>query len=520
MENTVNAEQNLGAATAVMPELRRSPLMSLAFLAPAAMCGVSYFQGGIPAITDLGMELLTVLCCVFLLNELLRFPKRFGIGGLLLFGGVLVWICHDYCQTWLGVNFQDNTFPTWVVAKTAFWDCVYVEALTIGLQIRWGVWLEKLLVRAPEPTSPDLYFRIILLVFGFGIIPYFVFTNDFGLYAMLKACLGSTLHLGQMGWNITRTGNLNYSWSAYVAQWLQVGEVAGILAAAYAIFLAPNAFRKIVCWLIWLFYLGCAYESGRRGWVGYVLIPVIAFLFIRQQVRMAELAQRFSLRAYVVCGTLLFLYLVACQIQGAYRNQGLSTVTLNSVLNLKLTGPSGNSMFSGSLAGFQIIGEEREPFYSKFPGEGLIRLIPDQAADFFIQAIPRALWHDKPIDEVWAWYNTVTAPDIHDTSGTEGTTVSHGPAGHWYFPYGPAGVIEGGIFIGWLMGICERALRRIEGRLMSLLVCLGFATWLFLCYRDYVYLLLYPLLIGIVAFVVVVKVANVFSGRPSPAAAY
>ena len=40
----------------------------------------------------------------------------------------------------------------------------------------------------------------------------------------------------------------------------------------------------------------------------------------------------------------------------------------------------------------------------------------------------------------------------------QGTTISHGLVGHWYFPYGWAGVIEGGLLFGWLLVVGERAL--------------------------------------------------------------
>src|SRR5688500_10037701 len=76
--------------------LPRSIFMPVAFLPPVALCGVSWMAGGVPLMTDLGMGALTLACGMLLLAELVNFPRRFGVGGLVLFGGVLVWFCYDY----------------------------------------------------------------------------------------------------------------------------------------------------------------------------------------------------------------------------------------------------------------------------------------------------------------------------------------------------------------------------------------------------------------------------------------
>ena len=218
--------------------------------------------------------------------------------------------------------------------------------------------------------------------------------------------------------------------------------------------------------------------------------------------------------AYVFAAVLLFIYLVVCQLLGSFRSRGLATFTLGELSHVDLAKSQGNSMFSEALPGFALVGESTPPFYDKFPGEGALRLIPDVASDFFIQIVPRAIWPDKPIDPVWAWYNVLVAGVSTDATGTGGTTISSGPAGHWYFRYGPAGVVEGGILVGWLMGATERAFRRSNGKLIALLTSLGVAVWLFRAYRDFIYIDLYPLIIGAVVFTVMVWVANLFTAAP------
>src|ERR1700728_3062184 len=82
------------AEASIFP-LPRSRLLPVPFLIPTLICLVSWLAGGIPLLTDLGFGSLTLICIVYLIVEIVKFPRRFGIGGILLFGGVLVWFCDD-----------------------------------------------------------------------------------------------------------------------------------------------------------------------------------------------------------------------------------------------------------------------------------------------------------------------------------------------------------------------------------------------------------------------------------------
>src|SRR5437763_1568872 len=84
------------APPAPLVTAERSRLIWLPFILPVFVSAFSWFGGGIPILTDLAFAVLTALCTFFLIVELIRFPKRLGIGGILIFGGVLIWFCHDY----------------------------------------------------------------------------------------------------------------------------------------------------------------------------------------------------------------------------------------------------------------------------------------------------------------------------------------------------------------------------------------------------------------------------------------
>src|SRR3954470_10209716 len=97
--------------------LARWRYLAVLFAIPTLFCGLSWVMGGVAFLTDAAFLLLTILCLSGLLREMVVFPKRFGIGGILLFGGVLVWFSHDYLWNWFAKSrseFEDKGIPVWV----------------------------------------------------------------------------------------------------------------------------------------------------------------------------------------------------------------------------------------------------------------------------------------------------------------------------------------------------------------------------------------------------------------------
>jgi hypothetical protein len=203
---------------------------------------------------------------------------------------------------------------------------------------------------------------------------------------------------------------------------------------------------------------------------------------------------------------------VVIQFQGTFRGSegGYNAADWSK---LELTKNQGNTMFSEGLLAYGQIVETLPFFYAKdFPGEGAIFAIPHTAFNLVIGMIPRALWHDKPVDALWQWYNREYTGI---GNGTEGTTISHGLVGSWYFKYGLGGMIEGALLVGWLMGISERALQHSEGKPIGILMSLGFAVWIFRTYRDFIFIDLYGLVLGAITLYIVIRVMKpLLSGSP------
>ena len=215
----------------------------------------------------------------------------------------------------------------------------------------------------------------------------------------------------------------------------------------------------------------------------------------------------------MVCGLLTCGLWVVVQIQGTFRS-GTGGLASADIEKLDVFKNQGNTMFSEGLLGYTLVPDPVPFFYAPhFPGEGFVVAIPQTVFDFLIGPIPRALWHDKPIDKLWSWYNMAY---LGGGNGISGTTISHGLVGSWYFKFGLGGVIEGAILVGWLLGVSERALQNSNGEPLGMLMSLAFASWLFRTYRDFIFIDLYSLILGaIVLFVLVHLLRPILSGPPA-----
>ncbi len=505
-------EQEVAAPTS-LPALLfvpRSKLQWLGFVMPAVFCSISWVSGGIPALTDAGFLLFFLVAAAYLCVEFYRFPVRFGIGGLVLYGGTLCWFAHDYFTHWFRHDFNglSTDIPPWVIAKTAALHCMFVMMMSIGLNISKGAWLSKILNSVPTPGDNRSYLFLVLLMFAIGISPFFLFNAEPFYLAIFHVLFSQWTGGAQL--TVFRTGNLNYSWGAYVAQVMQVGQVGGIFAMLYALMISRSLAGKVFGVTIWLFWALVAFESDRRGEISFALLPPIALLFIKNQAKAAAAFRKFSLRAYVFCGMLAFGLLFVVQFQGTFRGVGFAKADLS---RLDLTVNQGNTMFSEGLPGFRLVPDTKPYFRATIPGEQWVRPIPQAAFDFAIGIIPRALWNSKPIDGMWKWYNEIITGNL---DGTVGTTISHGLVGSWYFAYGFGGIVEGGLLVGWLMGSSERALQNSGGQPIGILMSLAFATWLFRVFRDFIYIDLYGLVIGGIVLAILVKFTRPFlSGAPA-----
>ena len=273
-----------------------------------------------------------------------------------------------------------------------------------------------------------------------------------------------------------------------MAQIIQVGQIGGILAATYALLVARSTAGRVFGWAIWLFWTSNAFQGERRGNIAFMALPVLGLVFLKYHAQRDPVLRMRSLRWLVTTGVLLGGLWYAVQYQTADRTG--SAVDLFKA--------SGNTMFSEGLNSWVLIPDRKGFVYDDMPGEAILRPIPDTLWWLVVDPIPRMIWANKPIEKFALWYSAMVSKDNRGvlTGGAEGTTVSSGAVGYWYFRYGPPGVVEGGLLYGFMMGLCERALRRAQARPLKVLFAFNFGAFLFRSYRDLWWHNLYPVMIG------------------------
>src|ERR1700722_1555795 len=84
--------------------IERSRWTWLLFVPSLMGAGVSWMAGGLQFITDVSFLLFTVVSVGLLLSELFKINTRWGIGGLTLYGGCVVWFCYDYLAHWFMID--------------------------------------------------------------------------------------------------------------------------------------------------------------------------------------------------------------------------------------------------------------------------------------------------------------------------------------------------------------------------------------------------------------------------------
>jgi hypothetical protein len=507
--------------TYVVRPLSRSKVLPFLLIIPCMWSGISWLGGGIPFLTDMSFSTLLVLCLLLMATEVLAFSRRFGVGGLILFGGTLVWYIQDYFAHWFNTDFHGSLggYTAVVVAKAAFSTSVFVFFAAMGLLLppwrRAADWTLKI----PEPPSNSAYVIAIIATFVVGMIPYVFFTRESLPVTLWKAMTAMRTGDGPE-FTVGRTGNYNYSWGGYLAQVLQIGSTGGVLAAFYVLMLPGKGFSKWISTLIWVFWSALAFGSGSRGVFLFSVLPVAVLLFLKYMLFAAERFRRFSPRAIVYSAIFLFFVLFVVQIQGSFRNSGLEGA---DILANDIFKNQGNAMFSEGLLGYRYFGESFPFAADTFPGASFIRPIPDIVIRFAISWIPRVLWHDKPgIDETGQWYNRMisggTAANTQEGEGkVTGGTIAPSITGIAYIKYGFAGVIQTALLFGWLCRMTEEILWINLRRPLSVMFALGVAAWLFRSFRDLTPHDLYPLLIGMIFIIIAIKIMEMFSGGPVPA---
>lgn len=474
----------------------RSLLGPLAILPSVFLSGIGYVCD-LMVLTDIGFAWMSACCAFLFMFEAWHFRRRQGWGALTMHFGILIWFCHDYFTHWFNNGPWCETYPhaMHTIAWMAFLHCLFVTFMTLGLALRIPDRAIRWIHRYPEPSNPNILLWSAVGTFVLNLGFNLVFANYTDLYSLFWSLFfGGRTH--NVSLSVGFTGNLNTSASAYLTLLPDLIRLGGIMGAAYAVFAPAPMTSKITAILVWIYSLLLAYGSGTRGQVVSQGLPMLIFLTIHTLNN-----PRFLKTALIAAGVIVGALVIMIQIQTYFRSQTLNA----SIQDVEMVELQGNTMFSEALDSYQVIPDQKPFFHNRYLGEGALRAIPQMVFWFAIHPIPRPLWKGKPIDPAWA----ARAEDgAYDSGSHQGTTSSQGLVGAWYFRFGLAGVVEGGILMGWLFAWCERMMRSLQldrnPPLRSLLVIFLLLT-LLLFYRDIVYLTVWPAILAFGAMGIMVR---------------
>lgn len=475
----------------------RSWTLVILSIVPLCFFLLSYLSGGISVLNSAGMLFLLGLVTAGLINEIWNFSTRFGVGGFVLYGGTFIWLLHDYLTHYLAEAPEVYGYNTWAVTKASVSVGLFYTFASIGLNLTIGRKVERFFIKLwPEARSTNLLYAVAVAAFLFGISPYFLFTRVPFYEAMYLDFVKGYSDQGSH-WAVGKSGgNINFNFGAYIAQIFDVGALGALLAVFLVCMRRMGAIATVAALAMLSFWVMRSFGGGARGHVIYLALPVLGAFFMRQHIMAAWRGKRFSGAAYIVLISALVTILITGIYQASLRSRGFSDILSFELSEFQI---AGNTMFTESLDGYMVIPEASQPFYNRWPLEGVIRPLWDFCYWFVIGPIPRALWTSKPVDGVWLWYNELLMRQSLSGDLLVGTNITQSYPGHFFFRYGFAGVVQGGLIFGLLAGIAERILKSSRGRILSMLFALGLTTWLFRCFRSPDFQNLYPVFIGLTA---------------------
>lgn len=515
-QNGVASEQASAPVGSEMIRIERSKYIPLYFAPSVFSALVSYAVGGLPLLNDFAFFGALIAAVAIVIAEFRAFSFRWGLGTMLGAAGVIVWLGYDYVTHWSVFFGDQRTLGLEVVSEKVLGRAVAAHMLFLpffflGMRIRLGGWVERRIAGLPGPRTPQMWLALCLVAIGIGFAPYFIFTRGNPIENIWRDIWAGRA-AGGAQWVTGRTGNANYSWGAYIAQIQQVGIYGSIIAGYFAIMVARTALGRVLGIILWVPAALQGFGSGTRGMFLLTALPLVGFLFVRLQANAAAKGRRVSLAGLGWLAAALMGVLVVVQIQIAYRDIGFQKVEFK---NVSLSKIEGNMMFSESLHGFAMVPDYREPFYSSFPGQSIIWPAWDTVYWFVITPFPRAVWNNKPIDPVGIWYNKLVG---RTADGVEGTTISNGLVGYWYFRFGWPGVIEGGLILGFMFGVIERLLREHSHKPLAVVAALGLGTCCFRTFRGLAWLDFHPTMVGLAGLAMLTMVVRlVVNDNPQPA---
>jgi len=455
------------------PEFRFGPVL----IALIPLCLFMALQMTEPsrATVAIGFCVLGFSCILNLFLGFRNWRKAKPAGLILLSFGVIYFYVVEVLDVTI---FRKEIFEEFSLATASISDWVDAGMLiglfyfcaVLGLSIRPGKRLVRAAARSSIPESPGVLFLIALVGIAVSAVPILVYGGQ-GFIATLKnSMLSARSGFYESG---LERGNLGDARAPVLA----LGMLAGVSFFLLAGILFSRVARPLLKFasLVLLFgLLVTGSASGTRSATASMLLP----LFVMMALRLYE-SKRWRKAAFVAMVGAVFCAYLVFQVQYYYRSIGWGGFHWNKEIVLN---PQGYQ-YTSEVVTIHTIYPRVKPFVSgQTLIERLLKPIPERLFWIVINPVPRAWWPGKPLPPGWADYTLIRTGSL---DLDRATTIASSIVGSSYRDFGLPGVVEIGLFYGFLLGLFQAGFREIKGwepmRLVPLLV---FGYWLLYGFRG------------------------------------
>jgi hypothetical protein len=352
-----------------------------------------------------------------------------------LMGALVYWLVLDMLQS--AYPLHQVTYESVVMAMIA------IGAMAIGIWIGavgngWQV--PKFILRAARISITDSrLFLAVWITFFLGMF-HFALSSGFDLLVMIDGLgsvrFGAPWDRGAMG-----------DWSSFSGHMTYFGYVLPSLTVLLAHQRGWLHYRVIISGTFSVIVLLFLIQSNGRRVIGVVVgAALVSWLLMQKRLRPKLVI------AVMIVSTMLLTLMQAIVM---YRKVGIEGW---------LRGDSPTEMISHLHVddNFLRLSQITALFPEITPYVGLQPLIY-----VLVRPIPRAFWHDKPVDPGY------DLPTLVGLKGSEGTSLSHAIVGELYAVYGLLAVFLGGLFFGRLARMWNKVLDVPGGSEKTLVYGLG-----------------------------------------------
>jgi|Deesub1362A_J573_1020465.scaffolds.fasta_scaffold03051_3 hypothetical protein len=414
---------------------------------------------------------------LFLFIQRLTVPAwQFFSAKNVVFMAVIVIVLSDALQMIPEMEWIRTTTAIRVEAYIALFLC----AVQLGYLFPTPIGLRDIVGRFKDPGHPEIYFKLILLAFGIGMLPY-LYYSGWSLTQIINDLIGPRF---EESWARGTFGD----YSVVFRSLSLLLRATPLLAAMYLRRMGESIrFSKLLLLLsLVLFVLSIEFLQGDRRTFVFLALSPFLFFYLTEK----EPARR--TRIIIVLMLIALAIVALTELQLRVRSIGLAEAWRRRLVTVR----ADRLYVDRNFVHFGII-TELVPYYHDY-------IYFDELLYLLTLPIPRFLWPGKPIGFGWTYVTW-----IGHTTGS----VSMSALGELYASFGIAAILLGGLAFGIMSRTLDRLLPFAKDSAISAAIFTMGSLILFIGIRSLREIIIFGY--SLVAFVLLIYLGKRLSGQGS-----